>query len=243
VLPSVLDAEASDIIRAQCESVGITFYLGDSVAKFTDGVAETKNGVTLEFDILVLAVGVRPNSALIKDAGGACGRAITIDEHCATSLPDIYAAGDCTESRDTVTGDIKVMAILPNAYIQGETAGINMAGVKYEFTKAFPHNAIGFFGKHILSAGSYTGDVYYTRDGANYKKLFYADDRLVGFILIGDKHPEPGETPVYDRAGIYTNIIREGTPLSELDFAAIAEKPGLIAFSRATRDEYLGGER
>jgi hypothetical protein len=48
---------------------------------------------------------------------------------------------------------------------------------------------------------------------------------------------------VYDRAGIYTNIIREGTPLSSLDFAAIAEKPGLIAFSREIREEYLGGER
>jgi hypothetical protein len=135
------------------------------------------------------------------------------------------------------------MAVLPNAYLQGECAGINMAGVAFTFTKAFPCNAIGFFGKHILSAGSYTGSVYEYRDGTNYKKLFYDNDRLIGFILIGDKHPQAGDIPAYDRAGIYTSLIREGTPLSSIDFEKIAKRPGLMAFSGKVRKEYLGEER
>ncbi|MDR0838087.1 MAG: FAD-dependent oxidoreductase [Oscillospiraceae bacterium] len=244
VLPSILDDDAAAIIKTRLEEEGIKFYLGDSVGKFTENTATLKeSGEVLGFDVLVLAVGVRPNIALVKDAGGACGRAITVDSRAATSLADIYAAGDCTESRNAVTGDLMVMAILPNAYMQGETAGINMAGINYEFDKLIPCNAIGFFGKHILSAGSYTGDVYYTNDGTNYKKLFYSDNRLNGFILIGDKHPKDGEIPAYDRAGIYTDIIRNGTRLSELDFELIAKRPALMAFSRVTREEYLGGER
>jgi NADPH-dependent 2,4-dienoyl-CoA reductase/sulfur reductase-like enzyme len=244
VLPSILDDDASEIIKTRLEAEGISFRLGDSVARFTANSAELKeSGETIQFDILVLAVGVRPSIALMRDAGGACGRAITVDSCCATSLPDIYAAGDCTESRDAATGDTKVMAILPNAYIQGETAGINMAGVKYPFEKLIPMNAIGFFGKHIISAGSYTGEVFYENEGANYKKLFYSNDRLNGFILIGDKHPAPGDIPAYDRAGIYTDIIRNGTPLSSLDFGLLAESPGLMAFRREVRAEYLGGER
>ncbi|MDR0446735.1 MAG: FAD-dependent oxidoreductase [Oscillospiraceae bacterium] len=244
VLPSILDADASELIRQRLEALGIAFRLGDSVGSFTENTATLKeSGETIPFDILVLAVGVRPSIALVRDAGGACGRAITVDEHCATSIADIYAAGDCTESRDAATGETKVMAILPNAYIQGETAGINMAGVKYAYEKLIPMNAIGFFGKHIISAGGYTGDVYYKNDGANYKKLFYSDDRLNGFILIGDKHPAPGDIPAYDRAGIYTDLIRNATPLSGLDFNLIAEKPQLMAFERRVRGEYLGEER
>ncbi|MDR2615114.1 MAG: FAD-dependent oxidoreductase [Oscillospiraceae bacterium] len=246
VLPSILDEDASEIIKSRLIEEGISFRLGDSVESFfhTENTAVLKeSGETIPFDILVLAVGVRPSISLVRDAGGACGRAITVDSYCKTSLPDIYAAGDCTESRDAVTGDIKVMAILPNAYIQGETAGINMAGINYAFDKLLPMNAIGFFGKHIISAGSYTGDVFYRNDGVNYKKLFYSNDRLNGFILIGDKHPKPGETAAYDRAGIYTDILRNGTPLSSLDFELIADRPGLMAFGRGIREEYLGGER
>jgi len=243
VLPSILDSEASALIKAQCESVGLKFILGDSVAEFKGTHAITKNGTELDFDILILAVGVRPNTSLIKDAGGAVGRGITIDEHSATSLKDIYAAGDCTESKNAVSGETMIMAILPNAYLQGETAGINMAGVNYTFTKAFPMNAIGFFGKHILSAGSYIGDTYFEYDGVSYRKIFYADNHLNGFILIGDKHPTDGEPTAFDRAGIYTNMIRENTPLDTVDFSQIVKHPGLAAFTKTVREEYLGQER
>jgi len=93
-------------------------------------------------------------------------------------------------------------------------------------------NAIGFFGLHIITAGSYEGEIFGVQDDENYKKLFYANDALKGFILIGD----------VDKAGIYTSLVREKTPLSEIDFASVCKEPSLIAFGRSFRDEKLGGK-
>ncbi|MDR2502130.1 MAG: FAD-dependent oxidoreductase, partial [Oscillospiraceae bacterium] len=91
VLPSILDDDASAIIKEKLIEAGLSFHLGDSVKKFTADTATLGDGTVLEFDVLVLAVGVRPNIALVKDAGGAVGRAVTIDDRCATTLPDVYA--------------------------------------------------------------------------------------------------------------------------------------------------------
>jgi NAD(P)H-nitrite reductase large subunit len=247
VLSSILDDEAAVRVREHLEQNGLRFYLGDSVKAFDGNTASLRSGARVEFDILVLAVGVRPNTALLGDIGGDVGRGITVNEYMETSIPDIYAAGDCTQSMDISAGDIKVMALLPNAYMQGECAGFNMSGIRYPFDKAIPCNAIGFFGVHVITAGSYTGDTYFEEDDENYKKLFYSDNRLRGFILMG---PKPGHgsgarggRPAYEKAGIYTSLIRERTPLDTIDFGLICKTPGLMAFSKKTREQKLGGEQ
>ena len=61
-------------------------------------------GAVVDFDVLVLAVGVRANTALVRDAGGETNRGILVDESMRTSLPDVYAAGDCTEGEDVSLG-------------------------------------------------------------------------------------------------------------------------------------------
>ena len=104
-----------------------------------------------------------------------------------------------------------------------------MAGGEKPYDKAIPMNAIGFFGLHIITAGSYDGEAYVTSEGKNYKKLVTKDGLLKGFILIG----------AVERAGIYTSLIREQKPLDTLDFELIKEKPQLMAFSRADRDKSL----
>jgi NAD(P)H-nitrite reductase large subunit len=247
VLSSILDDEAASRAREHLEQNGLRFYLGDSVKSFEGQTATLQSGARVEFDILVLAVGVRPNTALIGDIGGQVGRGDTVNEYMETSIPDIYAAGDCTQSVDVSTGDVKVMALLPNAYMQGECAGFNMSGIRYPFDKAMPCNAIGFFGMHIISAGSYAGETYLEAEGDNYKKLYYDDNTLRGFILMG---PKPGHgtlprgtRPAYEKAGIYTSLIRERTPLDSIDFELIRKTPGLMAFSKKTREQKLGGEQ
>jgi NADPH-dependent 2,4-dienoyl-CoA reductase/sulfur reductase-like enzyme len=246
VLSSILDDESAVRAREHLEQNGLRFYLGDSVKSFYGNVASLRSGARVEFDILVLAVGVRPNTALLGEIGGAVGRGITVNNYMETSIPDIYAAGDCTESVDISTGDIKVMALLPNAYMQGECAGFNMSGVRYPFDRAIPCNAIGFFGIHVITAGSYTGNTYFEADGENYKKLFYSENRLRGFILAGPKpgrSSSPDKKPAYEKAGIYTSLIRERTPLDTVDFGLICRTPGLMAFSKKTREQKLGGEQ
>lgn len=229
ILPSILDDYGASIIQKQLEKHGAEFYLSDSVASFEKGVAHLKSGATVPFDILVVAAGVRPNVELVKEAGGKVGRGILTDDRQETSLKDVYAAGDCTESYDITCGQSRILALLPNAQFQGSCAGTNMAGGEAHFTNAVPMNAIGFFGSNVLTAGSYFGDTYEEKEGETYKKLFFDGDKLNGFILI--------DLP--ERAGIYTSLLRNQTSLSEVDFEALKKDPGLLAFSEAFREQKL----
>jgi len=108
-----------------------------------------------------------------------------------------------------------------------------MTGKNEPFEKAMPMNAIGFFGYHIITAGSYDGEEIIMADGTNYKKLIVKDNLLKGFIMIGDVR----------RAGIYTKLIREKVPLDTLDFELISKKPQLMAFTADERARQLGGRK
>jgi len=230
ILSSILDDDGAKFVQNHLESKGIEFKLSDGVKSFNGNTATLSSGGKIDFDILVLAVGVRPNTALLKDAANI-ERGIVINAKSETSVADIYAAGDCTQTVDVSCGQNKIMALLPNAYMQGECAGINMAGGSKAFDKAIPMNAIGFFGLHVITAGNYNGETYCVNEGGNYKRLFYADNKLNGYILIGN----------IEKAGIYTALIREKTALDSIDFALVCEKPGLMAFTREERNIKLGG--
>lgn len=233
ILPSILDERGSALVQQSIEEKGVKFMLGTSAEEFDGNKARLTNGEEIEFDVLVIAVGVRPNTELVAEAGGNVNKGIVTDQFCRTSLPGIYAAGDCTESLDITTGTNRILALLPNAYMQGETAGLHMTGTNKPYDKAIAMNAIGFFGYHMVTAGNYDGEKYVSEDGENYKVLVTKNNNLIGFILIGD----------IARAGIYTKLIREKTPLDTLDFELIKEKPQLMAFSKAERKEQLGGVR
>lgn len=231
VLSSILDSECAAMMQKHLEQNGIRFLLGNSVGQFDGNTARMKNGEEVAFDVLVLAVGVRANTALVREIGGAVGRGITVDSRMRTSLPNIYAAGDCTESEDVSSGQTRVMAILPNAVLQGRTAGVNMAGGDAVFDTGMPLNAIGFFGLHALTAGSYEGECYEEKTDRSLKRLFIRDGLLKGFILIGCE----------ERAGIYTAMIREKTPLSGIDLDLMKKTATNAAFSAETRRKKFGG--
>lgn len=231
ILSSILDSKGSEMVMKHLENQGISFILGHTISEFKENIAVTDCGNEIDFDILVLALGVRPNTALLTEAGAKAARGVLTDSSMQTSVEDIYCAGDCCESNDVSNGQSRILALLPNAYRQGETAGICMAGGKAEFDRAIPMNAIGFFGLHIITAGSYYGEEYEKCDEGSYKKLFYDDNTLKGYIMIGN----------VEKAGIYTSLIQNKTPLSDIDFGLICEKPSLMAFSRKYRNEKLGG--
>ena len=231
ILPSILDEGGARLVQRHLEGKGVEFRLGAGVKRFEGNSAVLESGERIDFDLLVLAAGVRPNTALLKGIA-AIDRGVIVNEKSETSAPDIYAAGDCTQSLDCSSGQRKIMALLPNAYMQGECAGVNMAGGEKSFGKAIPMNAIGFFGLHILTAGNYTGEVYAEEGDGAYKRLFYRANRLNGYILIGN----------VEKAGIYTGLIREGTPLDTIDFALLCARPGLMAFAQGDRAAKLGGE-
>lgn len=229
ILSSILDEEGAALMQKHLEEDGMKFHLSDCVETFGNSVAHLKSGKEVVFDVLVLAVGVRPNTELAQNAGAAVEKGIVTDETQKTTLDNVYAAGDCVLTEDVTFGGKRILALLPNAYMQGEVAGINMAGGKAEFTNGAPMNAIGFNGYHILTAGTYTGEAITEKDGENYKKLFVKDDLLKGFILMGN----------VARGGIYTNIMKKKIPLSSLD-SSILGTPNLSAFSESERRRMLG---
>ena len=232
VLPAVLDDTAAAMVQARMEEKGVRFYLNDSAAAFRGNTARLQSGTELEFDVLVTAVGVRPNTQLVADAGGAVDRGILVNGRCATTLPDVYAAGDCAQGYDAVSGEKRMLPLWPNAVLQGETAGINMAGGRADYTQGIALNASGVFGLHMVTAGSYEGESFTVQRDGSYKRLVTADGVLKGVIMVGD----------VSRAGIYTDLIRKKKPLSEIDFDLIRESPQLMAFSQKDRRVQLGGE-
>ena len=104
------------------------------------------------------------------------------------------------------------------------------------FDKAIPMNSIGFFGLHAMTAGSYYGadqggELYEEKGNGTLKRLFTKNGFLTGFILIGQ----------IERAGIYTSLIREQTPLHTVNFEILKTEPALIAFCEENRRKKLGG--
>ena len=93
-------------------------------------------------------------------------------------------------------------------------------------------NAGGFFDVHLVTAGSYDGESHITRGENSYRRLVIKDGLLKGFIIVGD----------ISRAGIYTALIRERTPLAQVDLELLLEKPQLMLYDRTVREEMLGGK-
>ncbi|MBO4422003.1 MAG: NAD(P)/FAD-dependent oxidoreductase [Clostridia bacterium] len=231
VLSSILDDDCAAIVQKHLEEKGLKFLLADSVTEFDKNTAYMKSEKTVDFDILVLAVGVRANSEIIKDAGGEVNRGIIINTKMQTSLPHIYAAGDCAEGYDASTGANRVLAILPNAYMQGHTAGVNMAGGEAVFDNAVPMNSIGFFGYHVMTAGSYDGEMKEEKSDGKIKRFFIKDGVLKGFMLLGET----------ERAGIYTSLIREKIPLDGIDLELAEKIASNLIFSQNVRRKRFGG--
>lgn len=231
ILSSILDNECASMVQAHLEAYGIHFLLGDSVSRFEKNTAIMKSGISVGFDVLVLAVGVRANTALLKEIGGNVNRGILVNPQMESSIPGIYAAGDCTEAQDISSGMNKVMAILPNAALQGYTAGVNMAGGSLVLDNSIPMNSIGFFGLHVMTAGSYEGDLFEEKTEHSMKRLFTKDGLLKGFIQIGSE----------ERAGIYTSMIRERTALSSINFDMMKKAATTAAFSPEKRRNKFGG--
>ncbi len=231
VLSSILDEECASLMQKRLEENGIEFMLADTAASFDGNFATMKSGKTVEFDVLILAVGVRANTKLLSDAGIDVNRGIIVDEKMRTSADGVFAAGDCAEGYDSSLGARRVLAILPNAYMQGHTAGVNMAGGDEAFDNAIPMNSIGFFGLHAMTAGAYDGELYEEKDEDSIKRLYVKDGFLKGFMLVGRD----------ERAGIYTSLIRDRVPLGEVDIREMKKIASNTIFSSEKRRKRFGG--
>jgi NADPH-dependent 2,4-dienoyl-CoA reductase/sulfur reductase-like enzyme/rhodanese-related sulfurtransferase len=155
-----LDREFARLVEEHLKRHGVHLALGDGVAGFEqlDGGAlevRTKSGKTYPADVVILALGVRPDTALAKGAGLEIGErgGIRVDEHMRTSDPDIFAVGDAVEVRDFVTGQWSLVALAGPANRQGRIAADVIAGRDSRFRGTQGTSIIGLFG----GAAAWTG--------------------------------------------------------------------------------------
>lgn len=241
VLPSILDEKSAKTVKAHLEKNGLRFHLGNTVteAESKNGKITSvilKNGDVLPCDLLILAVGVRPETELAEKAGLEVNRGIiTNPQTMQTSDESIYAAGDCTVSVDMLDGSNKIIALWPNAVQQGTAAGNQMAGGELTTGNTYSVNAIDFYGLRICTCGliNAQGEQYSDRikaEGSSYKRLVFEGSNLVGFVLINSSV----------NAGIYTSLISDKIDLSTLE-GDIMDDPSLFMFSKEVRTTKLTG--
>ncbi|PKO91586.1 MAG: CoA-disulfide reductase [Betaproteobacteria bacterium HGW-Betaproteobacteria-1] len=134
ILSASLDPEMARDMQYHLQYHGVQLKLGTAASSFEDKdgkvLVHLNDGSSVESDLVMLAVGVRPDVGLLKDTGIALGPrgGIQVNVHMQTSDPDVYAAGDAVEVKDTITGNDALIALAGPANRQGRIAADHIFG-------------------------------------------------------------------------------------------------------------------
>ncbi len=205
-----LDEPAARLLRAAIEDKGCEVILGANTVRVrgTSKVeaVELADGRVIPADLLVCAVGVRPNIALAKGAGLPCNRGILVDDQMRTSDPDVFAIGECAEHRGVAYG------LVEPAYEHAKTVARTLAGERdAAYAGSILATNLKVSGVSLFSAGDFMGEgkealVYEDEAQHIYKKIVLDDDKVAGAVLYGDTAD-----------GLwYLDLIKSGAPVGAM---------------------------
>lgn len=214
ILPLRADKTAAEAIAARLKQHGVTVLTKTSPQEITSTAGRAEgiclaSGACVAADLVLVAVGIKPNIDFLADSGLAMDQAVLVDSRMRTSDLNIYAAGDLIQCTDQAAGRVEPSALWSNAVHTGRTAGCNMSGGRATAPPMLTiMNSTEIAGLPLISAGQLENAehgcaVYADACGDNYRRLLFQDDRLVGMIFLGN----------IERAGVYVNMIRNQIPL------------------------------
>jgi len=185
-----LDARAAAMLKRAVEAKGIDVLLETATARFVGKerveAVELKEGRCLTADIVVVAVGVKPNAEIAAAAGLAVNRGIVVDDRLATGAADVFAIGECAEHRGVCYG------LVEPANEQAQVLAARLCGREARYDGSINATNLKVSGVHVFSAGDFLGapgteSIVFADPGlGTYRKLVVGEGRLVGAVLYGD---------------------------------------------------------
>ncbi|MBC7608280.1 MAG: NAD(P)/FAD-dependent oxidoreductase [Polaromonas sp.] len=160
MVPRMMGPTAGGMIRDWCEAKGVAVFTGTKVEAIEPGTplkVRLSNGQMLEADLVISATGVRPAIGFLEGSGITCLQGVLTDAAMQTNVPGIYAAGDCAEAFDKVSGKTIVSAIQPNAVEQARVAALNMVGQQASLKGVTQINVLDTLGMISSSFGNWEG--------------------------------------------------------------------------------------
>ena len=194
MVPRMMGEGAGGMIKRWVEKKGVTVYTStrvEAIERASPLAVRLSNGKHLPADLVISATGVQPNIGFLEGSEINCLQGILTDDRMQTSVQGIYAAGDCAEAFDSISGKTIVSAIQPNAADQAYCAGMNMAGKHTRQRGVTQINVLDTLGLISTSFGQWQGvpggQHAELTDEANFRyvRLEFDGDVLVGSNAIG----------------------------------------------------------
>jgi NAD(P)H-nitrite reductase large subunit len=195
MVPRMMNDTAGNLIKKWCEAKGMTVHTSTRVNKLSkDGDAikvEMSNGKSQTADLVVVATGVKANTAFLEGSGVEINEGIKVNDRLESSVPGIFAAGDCAEGPDFSTGGWSVHAIQPTATEHGRIAALNMTGQDARYKGSLNMNVLDTAGLISSSFGEWQGvkggETAESLDADHYRytQLAFDGNRLVGALTLG----------------------------------------------------------
>lgn len=227
-----LDRASADMLRGELEQQGMRFWLSKETEKITGRTRATglrfTSGGSIEADLIVLSVGIRPNIDLARSCGIETGRAIVIDDYMRTNLPNIYAVGECAEHRGIAYG------LVAPLYEQGKVLAHVICGVDTNpYTGSIPYAQLKVSGVDVFSVGDVregeaeTAIQQYDGVHGTYKKVTMRGGIVRGAILFGDTAESSSLLSLVKREAPVSALAKasSGSDTTEFDELA-ADMPG-----------------